>query len=111
MNVAIQNSLKLKRFLLSQIHIYIKNKDFAETITAFYVDPNSSDHFLCFSKSSSETERLIFLIAAMKSSFETGRFNLSFGRFRISSGDSPSIARRILIIAVSLQTFVISAPE
>jgi len=108
MNVAIQNNLKLKRFLLSQIHIYIKNKDFAETITAFYVDPNSSDHFLCFSKSSSETERLIFLIAAMKSPFETGRFNLNFGRLLISSGERPAIARRILIIAVSLNIIYIS---
>ena len=67
-----------------------------------YTEPNSSIHFLYFSRSSAETLLLTFWIAAKKSSRVGGNSSSSFGIFRISSAPRPLIRRLNDIIAASL---------
>lgn len=66
-------------------------------------DPNSAIHFSYLSRSALETVLLTFFNACSKSSILVGVTSSSFGMFLISSGLSPSIRRRIDIIAASLK--------
>uniref|UniRef100_A0A2P2MFE1 Katanin p60 ATPase-containing subunit n=1 Tax=Rhizophora mucronata TaxID=61149 RepID=A0A2P2MFE1_RHIMU len=76
-----------------------------------YADPNSANHFSCFSISSWETLGWTFFRASWKSHIATGSFEISsFGMFLISSRVFPAILRLMPFKEASRHTFVRSSP-
>ena len=76
-----------------------------------YADPNSENHFSCFSISDAETLRWTFIMASSKSHMATGSFEISsLGMFLISSRVFPAILRLMPFKEASRQTFVRSSP-
>ena len=74
-------------------------------------DPNSVNHFSCFSISAWETLRWTFRSASSKSHIATGSFEISsLDMFLISSRVFPAILRLIPFNEASRQTLVRSSP-